>query len=191
VVADLHALLDAAGVPGPYMLVGHSMGGLFARLYASTYPDEVAGLVLVDASHEEQNARLQALVSPELWAQIQQMELNIEGIDIDASFAEVREARAAAPLRPMPLVVVSAGQPLDPAAFPPGWPVEADAQLWRDLQADLAGLVPNARHIVAERSGHYVHQTEPEVVVEQIRLVVATVRDPSTWATPVAATPAP
>jgi pimeloyl-ACP methyl ester carboxylesterase len=48
VVARLHALL-AAGVPGPYVLVGHSLGRLFVRLYAATYPDEVAGLVLVDA----------------------------------------------------------------------------------------------------------------------------------------------
>jgi pimeloyl-ACP methyl ester carboxylesterase len=51
-VADLHALLIAAREPGPYMLVGHSWGGLIARLFASTYPDEVAGLVLVDPASE-------------------------------------------------------------------------------------------------------------------------------------------
>jgi hypothetical protein len=65
-VADLHALLAAAAIPGPYVLVGPSLGGPFVRLYSHTYPDEVVGLVLVDASHEEQNARLEALVSPEL-----------------------------------------------------------------------------------------------------------------------------
>ena len=48
VVADLHALLAAAGVPAPYVLVGNSIGGLFIRLYAGTYPEEIAGLVLVD-----------------------------------------------------------------------------------------------------------------------------------------------
>src|SRR5918998_262685 len=52
VVAELHALLEAAEVPRPYVLAGHSMGGFFARLYASTHPDEVAGLVLVDAYSE-------------------------------------------------------------------------------------------------------------------------------------------
>jgi pimeloyl-ACP methyl ester carboxylesterase len=51
-VADLHALLSAAGEPGPYVLVGHSYGGLIVRLYASTYPKDVCGLVLVDALSE-------------------------------------------------------------------------------------------------------------------------------------------
>ena len=49
VTSDLHALLGAAEVPGPYILVAHSLGGLFVRLYAQTYPDQVRGLVLVDA----------------------------------------------------------------------------------------------------------------------------------------------
>ena len=48
VVSDLHELLHAAGVPGPFVLVGHSLGGLFVRLFASTYPGEVVGLSPVD-----------------------------------------------------------------------------------------------------------------------------------------------
>jgi hypothetical protein len=54
VVTELHTLLTRAGVPGPYVLVGHSYGGLFVQLYAYTYPHEVAGLVLVDSVHEDQ-----------------------------------------------------------------------------------------------------------------------------------------
>ena len=50
-VADLHALLDGAEIPGPYVLVGHSAGGLVTRLYASTYPDDVVGMVLLDSTH--------------------------------------------------------------------------------------------------------------------------------------------
>ncbi len=56
-------------------------------------------------------------------------------------------------------------------------------------EADLAGLAPNARNVVAERSGHYVHQAEPELVVAAIRQVVEAVRDPASWATPGAGTP--
>ena len=107
VVADLHALLDAAAVPGPYVLVGHSVGGLFVRLFASRYPDEVAGLVLVDASHEEQDVRRQDMVSADLFAAEQQaVHANTEGIDLNASFAQVR----AGPRR-RPTALDAAGRP--------------------------------------------------------------------------------
>jgi pimeloyl-ACP methyl ester carboxylesterase len=111
-VADLHALLTAAGEAGPYVLVAHSYGGLIGRLYASTYPDEVSGLVLVDALSEG----LRDAETPEQWATQRKL---IEGdvregvaqypaletIDVDRSFDQMR---AAAPLRQLPLVVLSA-----------------------------------------------------------------------------------
>jgi pimeloyl-ACP methyl ester carboxylesterase len=59
IVAELHALLAGAGVDPPYVMVGHSAGGLYGRLFAHTYPDEVAGFVLVDAGHEERWLRYQ------------------------------------------------------------------------------------------------------------------------------------
>ena len=63
-VADLHALLKAGGEAGPYVLVGHSYGGLIVRLYGSTYPKEVSGLVLIDALNEG----LQDAETAEQWA---------------------------------------------------------------------------------------------------------------------------
>lgn len=50
---ELHTLLKAAKIKGPYVLVGHSLGGLLTRVYADTYPSEVAGIVLVDSTHED------------------------------------------------------------------------------------------------------------------------------------------
>jgi pimeloyl-ACP methyl ester carboxylesterase len=50
---ELHTLLKAARIRGPYVLVGHSIGGLIARVYAEQYPDEVAGMVLIDSTHED------------------------------------------------------------------------------------------------------------------------------------------
>jgi pimeloyl-ACP methyl ester carboxylesterase len=60
IVGELHTLLQAAQVPGPYVLTGHSIGGLFVRLFASTYPTEVAGIILVDATHEDLRQRMPA-----------------------------------------------------------------------------------------------------------------------------------
>ena len=59
--ADLHALLAAAGIPPPYVLVGHSIGGIIARRFYAHYPDLVAGMVLVDSSHEQQAKRFAAV----------------------------------------------------------------------------------------------------------------------------------
>ena len=66
-VEDLHTLLAKSGEPGPYLLVGHSLGGPIIRHYAVHYPGEVAGLVLVDGSHEDQIARMKGIPS---WTQL-------------------------------------------------------------------------------------------------------------------------
>lgn len=115
-VADLHALLTTAGgETGPYVLVGHSYGGLIVKLYASTYPKDVAGLVLVDALSEG----LRDAETPAQWA-IQRKLIEgdvresvalypaLERIDMDRSFDQVR---AAPPLRSIPLIVLSADRP--------------------------------------------------------------------------------
>ena len=60
-VQQSHVLLGKAGVPGPYILMGHSLGGLLIRQFASCYPKEIAGMVFLDSSHPEQNERLPRL----------------------------------------------------------------------------------------------------------------------------------
>jgi pimeloyl-ACP methyl ester carboxylesterase len=185
-VADLRALLAAADVPGPYVLVGHSFGGLIGRLYASTYPEEIVGLVLVDAAHEDYYARMRAVLTTDQWAAAsappQELAVypDLERIDADASADQLRAAVAASPLRPLPLVVLTHGLPW---SYPPGFPADTLEAVWRSLQDDLAALVPDARLIVAERSAHYIQLDEPGLVIEAVRQVVAAVRDPSTWAT--------
>lgn len=58
IAEELHTLLTEAGIEGPYVLVGHSAGGMYVRVYAHQYPDEVVGMVLVDTWQEEQDVRL-------------------------------------------------------------------------------------------------------------------------------------
>ena len=58
VAAELHTLLTKADIPGPYVMVGHSLGGMYTRLYAIKYPEDVAGIALLDSSHESSNGDL-------------------------------------------------------------------------------------------------------------------------------------
>lgn len=187
IVTDLHALLQNAGVPGPYVLAGHSIGGIFVRLYAATYPDEVAGLVLVDSSHEDQNERLKAILTPEQWTAFQKLNTEpppgldgyqLEQLDFDASFAQMKAAARAHPLT-SPLVVLSHGIPYSAVIPPdliPGFPWDKVEQVWQELQNELAALVPNARHVIAKKSGHYIQLQQPELVIDAIQQIVQEVR---------------
>ena len=191
---DLHALVDAAAIPGPYVLVAHSAGGLVARLYASEYPDEVVGMVLLDSTHEDVWLRFQEALTPEQWEVFEATTVtNQDLLDAypeaerwhtapladEATSAQVRQARKEAPLHPMPLVVLMHGIPFgDPF---PGWPAVKMEAIMHDLQEDLATLVPNAHFAIATESGHNIHQDQPDLVIEAIRDVVDAIHDPSTW----------
>ena len=95
-----------------------------------------------------------------------------------ASAEEMRVAAGASPLRPMPMVVLTHGRPWD---YPPDYPAAALEDLWLPLQRKLAGLVPEGRLVIAEESQHYIHLTQPDLVIEAICQVVDAVRDPNTW----------
>jgi len=198
-VADLHALLEAAEVPGPYVFVGHSLGCLLVRLYAATYPDEVAGMVQIDPYHEDVWARYKAALAPAQWEAIDALNKAIppelidaypefELLDFGASNAQMREAAIATPLRPMPLVVLAHGRSFEadtpPGAMPPGFRWNVLEQETRDLYTELAALVPGGRLVIAGESGHYIQLEQPDLVIEAIRQVVDAVRDPSTWPAP-------
>jgi pimeloyl-ACP methyl ester carboxylesterase len=193
VVADLHALLAAAKVPGPYVLVGHSDGGLFVQLYASKHSDEVEGLVLIDAVHMDYYARrialLKTLLPPAGWqAAVRGLHarspaiLDPEQIDLETSLAQTRAALSVAPLHSMPLFVLTHGQP--DASGSDARLAAADERLWRKLQNEIATLVPKSKHVIAKRSGHDIHHEQPELVVAAIQKVVGGVRDPGSWTTP-------
>src|SRR6266480_1964189 len=105
-VADLHALLIAAREPGPYVLVGHSWGGLIARLFASTYPDQVSGLVLVDPASEF----LKSSLTPAQWTTyIEATKKLIESNNLEApDHARTLDLLHGTPrVRAMPIVVLT------------------------------------------------------------------------------------
>jgi pimeloyl-ACP methyl ester carboxylesterase len=191
VVTELHALLQAAEIPGPYVLAGHSMGGFFARLFAATYPDEVVGLVLVDAYSEQ----AETLMTPEQWEAMGQLSReqgsdtvvpipgygDLETIGFGADNTTMREAVAASPLPPMPLAVLAHGKPIIVLDETQGFTTAEWEALQQASYENLATLVPQARFSVASESGHDIHQDQPELVIEAVRQVVAGVRNPDTW----------
>jgi pimeloyl-ACP methyl ester carboxylesterase len=85
VSSELHTLLANAGIEGPYILVGHSYGGLYARMYADRYSEEVAGMVLVDSSHPEQFSR-----GPEARAMYEQAKRLSALVPLFTSFGVIR-----------------------------------------------------------------------------------------------------
>lgn len=173
-VSDLHTLLERAGVRGPLVLVGHSLGGILVRHYASRHPERVRGMVLVDSSHEEQDKRYAALIPPEVAATFTEEERRVqspEGLDLEAGLEPVRAARWRARV---PLVVLTAGRTeADPNPDPRIAPYLAKFEEIRvELQKELATRSPRGRQVVAARSGHFIHWDEPELVIDAVRQVV-------------------
>jgi pimeloyl-ACP methyl ester carboxylesterase len=182
-VRDLHALLAAARVPGPYVLAGHSNGGLFDLLYASRHPRQVAGLVLIDGVHPGYHRRdievIKRFFPPEVWPQIEAaacaipaLQLDYEQVDICTAEAQTAAALAARPLRPMPLSVLSH----HPEQFPPGSLEEAREELWTQLQVELAALLPGSHHVIAPTSDHDIHLVHPQLFLDEVTAVVRAVR---------------
>jgi pimeloyl-ACP methyl ester carboxylesterase len=161
-VETLHALLAAAGERAPYVMAGHSYGGMIVRLYASRYPGEVAGLVLVDSSHEEQMKRFAAL--PPTVMKGPATPPIPEQFDIIGMSAELSRANWHANI---PLVVLTRTDRAAPGSEDPR------GAIWQELQKELATRSPQAEHIVATDSGHYIQNDQPALVIDAVKRVVA------------------
>jgi pimeloyl-ACP methyl ester carboxylesterase len=159
----LHTLLVNARVPGPYVLVGHSLGGPIVRLYAYQRRSQVAGMVLVDAEVEGFCAAVYGACQPYIQR---------EPFNASRSLTELRQAthdHLAGSLGSMPLVVLSAGRrSLSWSAYV--------YQSWMSLQTKLPTLSSNSMRVIATRSTHAVPTGQPKLVVEAIRVVVTAVR---------------
>lgn len=174
-VDDLHAVLCTLGEPGPYVLVGHSYGGLIATLYARTYPAAVAGLVMVDAGTE----LIEQVVDPAIvasWdaASRQTSPQSPEGVMLADAFQQIA---AAGPLPEVPAIVLTADKPprsdLIPTAVAAQLPTFADWLASQELLASALG----AEHITATDSGHNIYLYSPAAVVAAVRDVVDIDRD--------------
>jgi len=175
---ELVALLDAAKIAGPYVLVAHSMGGANVRLVAARHPESVAGMVLVDSVSEAQPSRYFALLPEEQLAQFREgLAASPEHVDF-TTYSDTLESLAtrSPSIGDRPLVVLAHGKVLPaPPGVSPALGNELDA-VWRSMQADLPKLSTNSAFVVVEDAGHFIQLDRPEVVVAAIREVVAAAR---------------
>ena len=194
IAEELHLLLEKAGVPGPYLLVGHSFGGYNIRYFAHAYPGDTAGLVLIDASHPEQfqrfpRQRLPAaltsgsgngrMITRPIMPDNYPANLRSQAFVLMATYkarqAQGQEFRhfmdSAAqvrdiPVPDVPILVLSRGRQV--------WPETAYGdemeRIWAELQRDLGNLSGRTLHLVAANSGHAIHFDQPEAVTTAVLL---------------------
>jgi len=195
IVFELNTLLRNAAIPSPFVLVGHSFGGLNVRLYASYYPEQVAGLVLVDAAHEDQfdelamssdlgsmpvggNFFLTSLpgvpqnMPPAVRSLAQEMNAEykthraLRG-ELSGFRVSAAQVKNAVVSDAIPTAVLTRGLRM--------WPdTDTGNQMelaWRELQADLVQNGRDTKHIIANNSGHYIHLDEPALVVNAVAWV--------------------
>ena len=205
IVKELHTLLGNAGVEGPYVLVGHSFGGVNMQLYASRYPDEVAGMVLVDSAIADKDflrAMEPSFPSP-VWLKflatigVTRLPYTLGGVtderaaisthakdnyelanyisSMGKSYEEVRAAPMS--LEDKPLIVLSAGS--RGKMFPQFSQKGSDRfnEAWTESQADLTQASQNSKQIIAKESGHNIQYDDPELVIDAIRQVMEAVRN--------------
>ncbi|MES9988852.1 MAG: alpha/beta hydrolase [Candidatus Thiodiazotropha endolucinida] len=167
VVDELRLLLKQTGHTPPYLLVGHSLGGLYVLNFVERYPGEVAGVVLVDGRHPmmTQACLKRALNGCSMPSLVQSL-LPRHAVD---EYKAAQTSRLPVTMGDKPLAVISRapGHGMNSA----GWD-----KLWSEMQVDLAELSSRSIHLVARRGGHYVHKDEPDRVIEGINWVLSKVR---------------
>ncbi len=183
VAADLEAILAKAAVPGPYLLVGHSYGGIHLRIFASRFPDKVAGMVLVDASHPDQERRWLAAFGPapanetetlrkvrEHLASRGTPESNPEKIDPKATAEQIQGARD---LGDKPLVILthSAGFKIDPSL--PDEHLARIESVWTAIQDGYRRLSTRSTLIQSKTGGHNLPGEDPALVIAGVRSALA------------------
>ena len=165
IAKELHAALISAKVGPPYILVGHSAGGIYVRVFAHLFPSDVAGIVLVDPASESLYSMI-AQEDPALWkALLDDLKNAPPGANaqMDANATTVDEVKADWPLPSVPVVLISATKFLTPE--------------WRSkltsLQTTLVKQIPGARQVEATGCPHNIPSECPTVVSDAVLAMIA------------------
>ena len=203
---ELHTLLTNAGIATPYVLVGHSLAGKNVRLFALTHPDQVAGMVLIDARSEYVDANtslaevqafqranaaqasqyrvarslgLVRLIGASLWGgPAMPRETRTEGMLLTTSQRGVDAQTAEGLERAADDAQLQAAPSLGnrPLIVMAAGQNMTATPYWAEAQRQQAALSTNGRLIIAEGSGHYIHWEQPTLVIDAVRQVIEDVR---------------
>jgi pimeloyl-ACP methyl ester carboxylesterase len=162
-VRDLHVLLERAGIAPPYVLLGASFGGLLAYQYALTYPDQVVGMLLLDAGFPDELTLEQFYPAADQLTHDQWMD-NEEQIDQLAVYETTMAMRGNEPDIPVTYLLAT------PSNWEIGNPAYDDVVL--QLQAEYVASFPRGE-VIEVPSGHYMEHEAPEAVAEHLETLIA------------------
>jgi len=203
IVGELHTLLANGNIPGPYILVGHSIGGKYVRLYASRYPQDVAGLVLVDARHEDADAAMTPAMRADDRSRVQTEQRITQVFGRLGLVRLLAPGPADIPAATRRMIGVQAGRSQALATQWDEYTVWADADpalrgapllgqlplivLSSELTAERdpilratmrtqANLSSNSRFVIATNSGHGIQIDQPTFVIDAVQQVITAAR---------------
>ncbi|MGD6831138.1 alpha/beta fold hydrolase [Sutcliffiella halmapala] len=158
-VGELKELLTKLDIKPPYILVGHSFGGVNVRIFAEHFPEDVAGMVLVDTTPEEYRERFLPTMSEEFQAAYNQ-QFTHEG-NYDEFMKSLNQLKGCNRKLEVPVMVLAAGKKAHYS--------KESQELWNAMQRELVDISTNGELVMAENSAHYIQNDAPDVVIRAIK----------------------
>ncbi len=173
---ELNEFLTGNRIPGPYLLIGHSLGTSILRKYQNDHPENVLGMILIDPVHEDQFDRLMAIKSKEdqektiRWREKFEMTLKKgernEAIMYHQQMAAMRDVKYPTDI---PITIIGSFQ------VGPGATTE-DRQIKKELFNQWLTQAPQVKLIATTKSGHYIQNSEPELLLDEVKLMIEKLR---------------
>ncbi len=162
-IKDLRSCLEQLQMKPPYIFVGHSFGGINARLFATFYSEDMLGIVLVDSTPENYKKDFLPIMSPEFQEAYYKQFVHESSYE-EFMFSLGEADKHCQSMRNIPLVVLAAGK----KAY-----YSQEAQMkWLQLQEELLRLSSNHTFVIAERSGHYIQKDEPQYIIDAVKWII-------------------
>ncbi|MDA1909391.1 MULTISPECIES: alpha/beta fold hydrolase [Bacillus] len=162
-IKELRSCLEKLQLKPPYIFIGHSFGGINARLFTTFYPENMMGVVLVDSTPENYKEAFLPIMSPEFQEAYYKQFVHESSYE-EFMFSLGEADKHCQSMRNIPLIVLAAGK----KAF-----YSQEAQMkWLQLQEELLRLSSNNKFVIAEQSGHYIQKDEPHYIIDAIKWII-------------------